>query len=111
MLNIYDYIKKINVLDFYSGELEITVSSKLFKINIYVFELNNKNEFKFLYKHIYDENILTYTMLLEHIYTNSKAEHFQLLFINPFTFKKNRVNKIDDKSPKNIQKSIKLLTI
>ena len=54
MLNIYDYIKKINVLDFYSGELEITVSSKLFKINIYVFELNNKNEFKFLYKHIYD---------------------------------------------------------
>ena len=47
IINICDYITKINQKDFYAGELEIFFSSKIFKINIYVFELTNNNEYNF----------------------------------------------------------------
>ena len=49
---------------------------------IYIFELNKDNEYKFLYKHMDNENVLTYTMILQHLYTKSNQEHFQLLYIN-----------------------------
>ena len=82
VININEYIEKINTLDFYEGEVEIAATSKLFKINIYIFELNKDNEYKFLYKHMHNENLLTYTMILQHLYTKSNQEHFQLLYIN-----------------------------
>ena len=73
LININDYIKNINHLSFYAGELEIVCITQLLKINIYVFELNKNKEYRFLYKHIYDKNILTYTIILNHTYTKNKC--------------------------------------
>lgn len=92
IISINDYITKINQKDCYARELEIFFSSKLFKMNIYVFDLTNNNKYKFLYKHIYNEKILTYTMILEHMLTVSKAEHFQLLYINNNYFNLEEIN-------------------
>ena len=81
--------------------MEIAETSKLFKINIYIFELNKDNEYKFLYKHMYDEKVLTYTMILQHLYTKSNQEHFQLLYIN--NNNNNLYNTINSKNSPNVE--------
>lgn len=67
-IHYLDYIDKIKELSFYAGETEIITAVKLFKINIYVFEHNeNYKYYKFLYK-FENENNITYTLILEHLY-------------------------------------------
>ena len=98
-----EYIKNINKLDYFAGELELYAASKLLKINIIVFELNKDNRYRFLYKYSYEEKELIYTMILEHCYLKSNAEHFQLLYINRFNFKigKDHINNKEYKYIKN----------
>ena len=63
--------------------------------------MNKDNEYKFLYKHMYDEKVLTYTMILQHLYTKSNQEHFQLLYIN--NNNNNLYNTINSKNSPNVE--------
>ena len=104
-IHYLDYIDKIKELSFYTGETEIITAVKLFKINIYVFEHNeSENYYKFLYK-FENENHMTYTLILEYLYLDKikkSGEHFQLSLLERNKFDLSKLIKINQPNNSNV---------
>ena len=89
VIDFEDYLDKVKEDGNYSGELEISAITKIFNISIYIFEIKeNNNSYKLLYKNIAENIFMPYCLILLHLYINNnkKAEHFEMLKINPSTF-------------------------
>ena len=104
-MHYLNYINQIKELYFYTGETEIITIVKLFKINIYVFEHNEDYKYyKFLYK-FENENNMTYTLILEHLYWDKikkSGEHFQLLLLERNKFDLSKLIKFNKSNNSNI---------
>ena len=75
-MHLYDYIHHINNPGFYGGELEITIASDIYNINIVTYDDNINNGFSFIryYNNNKDEN---HHLL---ILTNTANIHFRLAY-------------------------------
>lgn len=90
---IDEYIDNIKNDGNFSRELEKIATTEIFEISIYVFEFTDKySGFRFIYKKECSNEIIPYCMILNHVYLNGKAEHYELLEINRSTFQIDKLN-------------------
>ena len=80
-----EYLPNIIKPGNYAGELEIYITSKIFNISIYVYEYQKaEKKYRYLYSYINNEEFISHCMILNHVYLDTGAEHYELLKINSF---------------------------
>ena len=91
--NIDQYLIDMQYDGFFSGELEVYSTSKIFNLAIYAYEYNKINDkYRFLYRLNSNESF-QYCMKINHTYMENNCEHYELLKINPIHFNIKLLNK------------------
>lgn len=91
-----EYLPNIIKPGNYAGELEIYITSKIFNVSICDYEYQkSEKKYRYLYSYINNEEFISHCMILNHVYLDTGAEHYELLKINSFAFDENELNNIN----------------
>ena len=93
-ISLEDYIEKS--LEIFRFELEIHAISNLLNISIYILEIVEKlNGYRFLYKIDNDNELICYSMILNHVYlepNNINSQYYKLWLISNIVFNIKKLN-------------------